>query len=220
MEPPLGLVRRFRAGGGDTPRLVQYPPGSALAGVVARRKGGPSSSSSVIRASSTRNARARPVGWAGGCKEATTILSPLSPLPVPPFVFPHRRGSQRRCVRRAPWRGVKNPFPREGPDGPRPRYGISPATAQDMPWTGSLEETDLSGTSRTTEPAGRRRRPPGVDFACPRARRAGVDYGCRYCGDVVNVMKLPSRLASGARRVRASFHASTRPSGVLVADDR
>ena len=221
---PLGTAARprspFSGGRGRHPALGAVSAGVSLGWCRCPPKGGPSSSSSVIRASSTRNARARPVGWAGGCKEATTILSPLSPLPVPPFVFPHRRGSQRRCVRRAPWRGVKNPFPREGPDGPRPRYGISPATAQDMPWTGSLEETDLSGTSRTTEPAGRRRRPPGVDFACPRARRAGVDYGCRYCGDVVNVMKLPSRLASGARRVRASFHASTRPSGVLVADDR
>ena len=79
----------------------------------------------MIRASSTRNARARPVGWAGGCKAATTILSPVTPPPVPPFVFPRRRGSQRRCVRR--------------------------------------------GRARRQEPAGRRRRPPGLDFACPRA---------------------------------------------------
>ena len=59
MEPALGLVRRFRAGGGDTPRLVQYPPGVSLGWCRCPPKGGPSSWSSVIRASSTRNARAR-----------------------------------------------------------------------------------------------------------------------------------------------------------------
>ena len=176
----------------------------------------------IVRDSRQLNSqRPRRAGWMGGRLQGSYHYSvtPLSPTCAAFCLSTSARFSAPVCTPRTLARR-QEPLPERGTGWSRPRYGISPATAQDMPWTGSLEETDLSGTSRTTEPAGRRRRPPGVDFACPRARRAGVDYGCRYCGDVVNVMKLPSRLASGARRVRASFHASTRPSGVLVADDR
>ena len=179
-HPALGAVSA-----GGQPRLVSLPA-EGRAFIV------------IVRDSRQLNSqRPRRAGWMGGRLQGSYHYSvtPLSPTCAAFCLSTSARFSAPVCTPRTLARR-QEPLPERGTGWSRPRYGISPATAQDMPWTGSLEETDLSGTSRTTEPAGRRRRPPGVDFACPRARRAGVDYGCRYCGDVVNVMKLPSRLAS------------------------
>ena len=113
MEPPLGLVCRFRAGGGDAlgdaPRLGAVSAGGQpwLVSLPAEGR----AFIVIVRDSRKLDSqRPRPAGWMGGRLQGSYhySLTRYLPPPVPPFVLSTpARFSAPVCTPRT-WRGVKN----------------------------------------------------------------------------------------------------------------
>ena len=133
MEPPLGLVRRFRAGGGDAlgdaPRLGAVSAGGQpwLVSLPAEGR----AFIVIVRDSRKLDSqRPRPAGWMGGRLQGSYHYSVTIPYLCRLLSF--HIGAVLGVY--AAWRGVKNPFPSEGPDGPDQGTGYPPRRRTAMDW--------------------------------------------------------------------------------------